>query len=53
MQIKYFLEKNPNYKIINLSHPLSYSNIILEGSIKLFPPQSKTEGFFAVLLQKQ
>ena len=52
-QITNFLENNSNYSIIDLNHPLNSSSLLLSGSIKLFPPQSKTEGFFAILLQKK
>lgn len=52
-QITNFLLINQNYSIIGLKHPLNSTNLVLPGSIRLFPPQSKTEGFFAILLQKE
>ena len=51
-QILNFIHEFTNYEIIPLKHNLNSTKLILEGSIKLFPPLSKTEGFFAVLLQK-
>ena len=52
-QIKDFLFRHQEYIIVPLKHYLNYPNLLIEGSIKLFPPMSKTDGFFGVLLQKQ
>ena len=48
-----FLENFPNYEVIPLHHNLNFPKLIIGGSIKLFPPFSKTDGFFAILLQKK
>lgn len=52
-QISNFIDNHKNYSIIPLKHNLNYPKLPLEGSLKLFPPLSKTDGFFAILLQKQ
>ena len=51
-QISSFLLNFPNYSVVPLYHKLNYSKLIIDGSIKLFPPLSKTDGFFAILLKK-
>lgn len=51
-QINSFLEQYPNYTIISLQHHLNSPKLLISGSIKLFPPLSNTDGFFAILLQK-
>lgn len=52
-QILDFLDEFKNYEIIPLNHNFNSSKLIFEGSIRLFPPLSKTDGFFAILLQKK
>ncbi len=52
-QINSFFEKFPNYTIIPLQHNLNSPKLLISGSIKLFPPVSNTDGFFAILLQKK
>jgi 16S rRNA C967 or C1407 C5-methylase (RsmB/RsmF family) len=51
-QINLFLKDFSNYIVIPLYHPLNSSKLLINGSIRLFPPFSKSEGFFAILLQK-
>lgn len=52
-QVKKFLDKFPNYILLPLKHELATSSSIIPESIRLFPPKSKSEGFFACLLQKK
>jgi len=49
--IKNFLEKENRWKIEPLDHPLAEQSKLLSGTLRFFPPKSKSEGFFACLLQ--
>lgn len=52
-QIQDFREKHNNYQLVQLHHELADNSKLISESIRLFPPNSNCEGFFACLLQRE
>ena len=51
-QISTFIKKYKNYNLIQLDHVLADNSKLLPEAIRLFPPKTNSEGFFACLLRK-
>lgn len=51
-QVNDFLAVNQTWSVDPLHHPFATESKLLPGTLRFFPPQSRSEGFYAALLKR-